>query len=77
MIALDPDVAGARRLPANLDFVSAALAEPDTALRLFGKPESFLKRRMGVALAHDPDVEQARRRAKQAAACITPRRPAA
>jgi len=58
------------------DGVDAALRVPNTELRLFGKPESFVKRRMGVALAHDPDVEQARRRAKQAAACIQPRRPA-
>jgi phosphoribosylglycinamide formyltransferase 2 len=55
------------------DGVDAALRVPNTELRLFGKPESFVKRRMGVALCHDADVEQARRRAKQAAACVTPR----
>ncbi len=53
--------------------VDAALRVPATELRLFGKPESFVKRRMGVALAHDADVEVARRRAKQAAACVKPR----
>jgi phosphoribosylglycinamide formyltransferase 2 len=37
-------------------------AVPNTDLRLFGKPESFVKRRMGVALAHDADVEVARAR---------------
>jgi phosphoribosylglycinamide formyltransferase 2 len=42
-------------------------------LRLFGKPESFIKRRMGVALAFDADVNLARERAKQAAALVTPR----
>lgn len=57
------------------DGVDAALRVPNSELRLFGKPESFVKRRMGVALAHDADVERARRHAKQAAACVTPRRP--
>ena len=56
------------------DDVDAALRVPRTELRLFGKPESFTKRRMGVALAHDPDVEQARRHAKQAAALVRPLR---
>ena len=52
--------------------VAEALAVPRTDLRLFGKPESFVKRRMGVALAAAADVEQARARAKQAAGCIRP-----
>ncbi|HZT56812.1 MAG TPA: formate-dependent phosphoribosylglycinamide formyltransferase [Burkholderiaceae bacterium] len=55
------------------DGVDAALRVPHTELRLFGKPESFVKRRMGVALAFDADVEVARSRAKQAAACVKPR----
>jgi phosphoribosylglycinamide formyltransferase 2 len=55
------------------DGVAQALRVPRTELRLFGKPESFLKRRMGVALAFDADVEVARRHAKQAAACVVPR----
>jgi len=55
------------------DGVDAALRVPNTELRLFGKPESFVKRRMGVALAHAADVEVARARAKQAAACVKPR----
>jgi phosphoribosylglycinamide formyltransferase 2 len=57
------------------DGVDAALRVPNSELRLFGKPESFAKRRMGVALVHDADVELARRRAKQAAACVKPRLP--
>ena len=57
------------------DGVAEALRVPRTDLRLFGKPESFVKRRMGVALAHDADVETARERAKQAAACVKPRLP--
>jgi phosphoribosylglycinamide formyltransferase 2 len=56
------------------DGVDAALRVPGTELRLFGKPESFVKRRMGVALARHDDVEVARQRAKQAAACVKPRR---
>jgi len=55
------------------DGIDAALRVPGTELRLFGKPESFVKRRMGVALAFDADVEMARRRAKQSAACVKPR----
>ncbi|MBF9328317.1 formate-dependent phosphoribosylglycinamide formyltransferase [Mycobacteroides chelonae] len=49
------------------DGLEAALAVPRTDLRLFGKPESFVTRRMGVALAYDPDVETARRHAAEAA----------
>jgi phosphoribosylglycinamide formyltransferase 2 len=55
------------------DGVDLALQIPGTDVRLFGKPESFVKRRMGVVLAHDPDVELARERAKQAAARVRPR----
>jgi phosphoribosylglycinamide formyltransferase 2 len=52
--------------------VAAALAVPDADLRLFGKPESFVKRRMGVALATGADTDEARARAKQAAAAVRP-----
>ena len=55
------------------DGVAEALAEPGTELRLFGKPESFPKRRMGVALAFDKDVDAARAKAKRAAARVRPR----
>jgi phosphoribosylglycinamide formyltransferase 2 len=55
------------------DGVDAALAEPGTELRLFGKPESFAKRRMGVALARDVDTDAARAKAKRAAARVKPR----
>ena len=55
------------------DGVDEALRVPQTELRLFGKPESFTKRRMGVALAFDADVQTARTRAKQAAALVKPR----
>jgi len=56
------------------DGVDEALRVPNTELRLFGKPESFVKRRMGVALAFDADVETARVNAKAAAAKVKPRR---
>jgi phosphoribosylglycinamide formyltransferase 2 len=52
--------------------VRDALAEPFTDLRLFGKPESFKKRRMGVALATGKDTDEARERAKAAAAKVRP-----
>lgn len=52
--------------------VAEALAVPGTELRLFGKPESFKKRRMGVALARADSVELARERAKLAAAAVQP-----
>ncbi len=55
------------------DGVDEALRVPNTELRLFGKPESFVKRRMGVALAFDGDVEVARINAKAAAAKVKPR----
>ena len=53
--------------------VAAALSIPQTDLRLFGKPESYKKRRMGVALAAAPDTATARERAKACAARVKPR----
>lgn len=52
--------------------VAEALAVPGADLRLFGKPESFLRRRMGVALARAADVETAREQARTAAAKVRP-----
>lgn len=52
--------------------VRDALAVPGSDLRLFGKPESFVKRRMGVALATGATVDEARARAAQAAAAVRP-----
>ena len=51
--------------------VDKALAVAQTELRLFGKPEAFERRRMGVALAYGDDTEDARARAKQAAGLVT------
>jgi phosphoribosylglycinamide formyltransferase 2 len=53
--------------------IDEALREPGTDLRLFGKPESFAKRRMGVALARDGNVDSARDKAKAAAKKVRPR----
>jgi len=52
--------------------VADALAVPQSDLRLFGKPESFVRRRMGVALANGRDTEEARTRAKLAASRVRP-----
>ncbi|MGA0104402.1 MAG: formate-dependent phosphoribosylglycinamide formyltransferase [Steroidobacteraceae bacterium] len=50
--------------------LEAALAEPDTAIRLFGKPEVKGKRRMGVALALGANLEEARAKARSSAAAL-------
>jgi phosphoribosylglycinamide formyltransferase 2 len=52
--------------------VEAALAVPGSDLRLFGKPEAYVRRRMGVALATGADVAEARERARQTARLIKP-----
>ena len=53
----------------NLSFsgLNLALAHADTDLRLFGKPEGFKRRRMGVATARADSIEQARELAQQVA----------
>ncbi len=58
----------------NLAFtgVEAALAVPNSDVRLFGKPESFTKRRMGVALATGANTDEARSRAQLAASLVKP-----
>ena len=50
--------------------LNEALAEPDTQLRLFGKPQVEGKRRMGVAIARDETLEAAREKAKRAADAV-------
>ncbi|MBE0487363.1 formate-dependent phosphoribosylglycinamide formyltransferase [Marinobacter sp.] len=47
-----------------------AMAEPDTQIRLFGKPELAGRRRMGVALAKGSDIENARKRATDVASLV-------
>ena len=55
------------------DGVDAALAVPNSDIRLFGKPESFVKRRMGVALATGKNITEERERAKLAASLVKPK----
>ena len=57
----------------SFDGVDEAMRVPNSDIRLFGKPESFVKRRMGVALVHDADVEVARAQAKLAASKVKPK----
>jgi len=52
--------------------VDEALRVHGSDIRLFGKPEAFKKRRMGVALASGKDTDQARERAKRAAFLVQP-----
>lgn len=56
----------------NLSYANLeqALAVPDTDLRLFAKPEGFVKRRMGVALSFADSIETARARAKEVADAV-------
>lgn len=55
------------------DGMAQALAQPGTDLRLFGKPESFVKRRLGVGLAAADTIEQARERARTVAKAVSVR----
>jgi phosphoribosylglycinamide formyltransferase 2 len=55
------------------DGIAHALAVPGSDLRLFGKPESYKRRRMGVALANGEDVAEARERAQECARRVKPR----
>jgi phosphoribosylglycinamide formyltransferase 2 len=57
------------------DGADLALAIPGTELRLFGKPEAFARRRMGVALARGRDTTEARERAGRASRLVKPVRP--
>lgn len=63
---------GQDRTGIAFDGVEQALAVPESDLRLFGKPEAFVRRRMGVALANADGVEEARVRAKECAARVKP-----
>ncbi len=57
----------------RFDNLAEALRVPGSDLRLFGKPAAHRRRRMGVALARGTDIDQARARARQCAARVTPR----
>jgi len=55
--------------------IAEAFSVPQSDLRLFGKPESFTRRRMGVALANGINTDEARSRAKLAASRVIPIKP--
>jgi len=57
----------------RFDGVADALKVPGSDLRLFGKPESFVKRRMGVALARGQSTDEARAHAKLVASMVKPK----
>jgi phosphoribosylglycinamide formyltransferase 2 len=50
--------------------LGAALSEPDTGIRLFGKPEVAGKRRMGVVVARGKTIDEAREKAKRGSAAV-------
>jgi phosphoribosylglycinamide formyltransferase 2 len=52
--------------------VDQALRVPNSDLRLFGKPEAFIRRRMGVAVASGANITEARERAKRCASLVKP-----
>ncbi|MDE2831784.1 MAG: phosphoribosylglycinamide formyltransferase 2, partial [Gemmatimonadota bacterium] len=51
--------------------LGAALAEPNTEIRLFGKPEVQGERRMGVVLARGATLQEAREKAKAGAKAVS------
>lgn len=55
----------------KFDGVAATLMEPDTALRLFGKPKVEGQRRVGVCLARDSSIDEARAKSRRAAAALS------
>lgn len=64
-------VYGTSEGPVSFIGVSAALAVPESDLRLFGKPMAGAKRRMGVAVATGENTDVARERAAQASAAVS------
>lgn len=54
-----------------IDGIDRALAEPGTAMRIFGKPEVKGHRRMAVILATAENVDEAKAKAARAADCLT------
>ena len=63
---------GGEGVVSHFDGLNTALSVAETDVRLFGKPEAFKTRRMGVALARADTVEEARARAKESAGQIIP-----
>lgn len=63
---------GVEAVGVAFDGVAEALTVPESDLRLFGKPESFVRRRMGVAVAGGDTTDEARARATEAASKVSP-----
>ncbi len=63
---------GVEKQAIQFEGLEKALAVENTDIRLFGKPESFVKRRMGVATAFAETTDEAREKAKQAASMVRP-----
>lgn len=63
---------GVEKQAIQFENIDKALAIEGVDIRLFGKPESFTKRRMGVATAFAETTDEAREKAKQAANKVTP-----
>jgi phosphoribosylglycinamide formyltransferase 2 len=61
---------GVNAIGVRYDGLAEALTVPDTEVRLFGKPEAFVNRRMGVALATAENVKEARFKAVKAAGLV-------
>jgi len=55
----------------SFEVAAEALSQPDTALRLFGKPEVHGERRLGVGLARGADLDEARAKARAVAESVT------
>jgi phosphoribosylglycinamide formyltransferase 2 len=54
----------------HFESIDKALTVPESDLRLFGKPTSFKRRRMGVALASADNVTEARARAQKVSSLV-------
>lgn len=63
---------GAEAQAMRFEGLAGALSVPDSEIRLFGKPQAFPRRRMGVALARGADTAQARERALKASEAVKP-----
>lgn len=59
----------------SFSHIENATSNPNTDIRLFGKPESFIKRRMGVALARSHNTQSARQLAKHSAKQVKTHKP--
>jgi len=62
--------AAEERIDYRIEGIAEALAVPNTQVRVFGKPETKIGRRMAVALSSADDVGKARERALEAAGAL-------